>query len=295
MFTITVTGKDRPGLFRDMLASLRANDLAGWRVVIAIDGDRVQEFAEIARTELHGVDYEITGNGTVLGIRLNPFRLLSRVFAEGSLLNLYLEEDLLVSPDATRLALWYHRHHRLGWACLNLVSGPCGSAGLLSNPAHPDLLFEARTFNSLGFVVRRAEWLAVFSPVWMGPDRKPRAAPEVAEWRTHWGWDWSVYGAIAGGDLVSLQPALARATHTGTEGTYSDAAFQNKAFSGLEINRAAEVAYRVVDVAALPHVLRSHINLHDEMTARLIALEAAAQPQPRRSWLRQALGARAGF
>jgi hypothetical protein len=280
VLTITVTGKDRPGLFRDMLASLRANDLAGWRIVIAIDGDRVQEFAEIARTELHGIDYELSGNGTVLGIRLNPFRLLSRVFAEGSVLNLYLEEDFLVSPDATRLALWYHRHHRLGWACLNMVSGPCGSAGLLSNPAYPDVLFEARTFNSLGFVVRRAEWFAVFKPVWMEPDRPP-AGRAVAAWRTHWGWDWSVYGAIADGDLVALQPALARVTHTGAKGTFTKPGFQERAFGGMEINHAVDVDYRVVDAATLPHVLRSHINLHRETTARLIELEAAARGQAR--------------
>ncbi|MDR3466127.1 MAG: hypothetical protein P4M07_09300 [Xanthobacteraceae bacterium] len=280
MFTITVTGKDRPGLFRDMLVSLRGNDLTGWRVVIAIDGDRGQEFAEIARAELQGVDFELSGNGTVLGIRLNPFRLLSRVFDAGSLLNLYLEEDLLVSPDATRLALWYHRNHRLGWACLNLVSGPCGSAGLLSNSDYPDVLFEARTFNSLGFVVRRAEWHALFRPVWMGSDQPP-ASPAVAGWRTHWGWDWSVYGAIADGDMVSLQPALARATHTGAAGTYTKPGFQERAFGGMEINHARDVDYRVVDAATLPHVLRSHINLHDETTARLIQLEAAARGQPR--------------
>lgn len=276
MFTITVTGKERPGLFRDMLASLRTNDLAGWRVVIAIDGDRGQEFAEIARAELQGVDYELTANGAVLGILLNPYRLLSRVFDAGSVLNLYLEEDFVVSPDATRLALWYHRHHRLGWACLNMVSGPCGSTGPLSNPDYPDLLFEAHTFNSLGFVVRRAEWHAIFRPVWMGSDRPP---PEqaAAGWRTHWGWDWSVYGAIADGDLVSLQPALARVTHTGATGTYAEPEFHHRAFGGMAINRAEHVDYRVVDAAALPHVLRSHLNLHDETTARLIAQEAAAR------------------
>ena len=274
--TITVTGKDRPDLFRDMLISLRANDLEGWRVAIAIDGDRVQEFSEIAKSELHGIDYELTGNATVLGIKLNPFQLLSRVFAEGSVLNLYLEEDLLLSPDVTRLALWYHRNHRLRWACLNLVSGPCGSAGYLSNPAHPDVLFESNTFNSLGFVTRRAEWFAVFKPAWMGPDDPPGARSKYSSWRTHWGWDWSIYGLIADGEIVSLQPALARATHTGDTGTHSRADFQHKAFGDMAINREADCDYRIVDAATLPHPLRSHINLHQETTARLLSLERMA-------------------
>jgi hypothetical protein len=276
-YTITITGNDRPGLFRQLLASLRANDLDGWRVVIAIDGDRVQEFAEVARAELIGVDYELTGNPTVLGIKLNPFQLLSRVFAEGSDLNVYLEEDFVLSPDVTRLALWYLRHHRLGWACLNMVAGPCGSAGLLSNPSYPDLLFEAHTFNSLGFAVRRAEWFGLFKPLWMGTDGPSNAAFPIADWRTHWGWDWSIYGAVADGDMVSVQPATARVFHAGGSGTNARPDFQEKAFGGLEINRAADVAYRLCEVATLPHILRSHINLHAEATARLCQLETAAK------------------
>ena len=264
--TITVTGKDRPGLFRQMLSSLRTNDLEGWRVVIAIDGDRVQEFSEIAKQELNGVDYDLTGNQTVLGIMLNPFRLLTRVFAEGSMLNLYLEEDFLVSPDVTRLALWYLQNHRLKWACLNMVSGPCGSTGYLSNPSYPDVLFESHTFNSLGFVTRRAEWFGVFKPVWMGSDEPP------VSWRTHWGWDWSVYCALAGSEMVSIQPAFARVTHTGDTGTWSRADYHEKAFGNMEINRAAAVDYRLLDVAELPYPLRSHVNLHAEIMAHRLAI-----------------------
>jgi hypothetical protein len=266
-FTITVTGKDRPDLFREMLSSLRANDLEGWRVEVAIDGDRVLEFSEIAKQELNGVDYELTGNRTVLGIRLNPFCLLTKVFSEGSMLNLYLEEDFIVSPDATRLALWYHQNHRPKWACLNMVSGPCGSTGFLSNSFYPDILFESHTFNSLGFVTRRDEWFSVFKPAWMGSDNPP------VSWRTHWGWDWSIYGLLADSDLVAVQPAFARVTHTGVTGTFSTARYHEKAFGNMEINRAAGIEYRLLDVAELPHPLRSHINLHEESTTRLVDIE----------------------
>jgi hypothetical protein len=277
-FTITITGKDRPELFRELLLSLRQNDLDGWRVAIAIDGDRAHDFSEIARNELDGLDYQLTANPTVLGIKLNPFQLLSRVFSEGSILNLYLEEDLLVSPDATRLALWYHRNHRLKWACLNLVSGACGSAGFLSNPSYPDLLFESHTFNSLGFVTRSAEWFGVFKPAWMGSDGPPGTRSKYADWRTHWGWDWSIYGLIADGELVSLQPAFARATHAASSiGTNAKPDFQQKAFGNMEINRDIPQIYRVVDATELPHPLRSHINLHEENTARLLSLERLAK------------------
>ena len=277
MNTITVTGKDRPWLFRDMLVTLRENDLTGWRVLIAIDGDRGQEFAKIASDHLSGVGYELTVNTMSLGIKINPYLLLSRAFAAGSMLNLYLEEDLLIAPDVTAMALWYARNHRPHWACLNLIAGPCGSAGLLSNPSLPDVLFEARTFNSLGFIARRTEWFEVIAPVWLGSDDRSKPGGSFSSWHTHWGWDWSVYAAIAHSPtMVSVQPVLARATHTGREGTYANAAFHDRAFGNLTINTARDCQYHVSNIDGLPHVVRSHIHLHQETTAFRLALEQGA-------------------
>ena len=58
--SITITGKDRPELFRATLLSLLANALEGWRVVIRIEpGPRASEFSAIARELLSGVEHDL--------------------------------------------------------------------------------------------------------------------------------------------------------------------------------------------------------------------------------------------
>jgi hypothetical protein len=91
----------------------------------------------ICEDMLAGLSHEITVNDEVLGIEVNPYRVLSRAFAAGSNLNLFLEEDLLISPDATAIASWFGENYKPGWLCLNLLAATCGSAGTLSDPRMP--------------------------------------------------------------------------------------------------------------------------------------------------------------
>ena len=200
--SITVTAMRRPELFRQLLESLVANDLAGWQVIIRVEpSERSGEFAAIAEDVLASIEYDLSVNQRVRGITLNPFLTIEEAFAAGSRLNLYLEEDLLIAPDATALALWYEREHKPTWLCLSLLAGPCGSTGFLSNERHPGLLFAARTFNSIGFVIRREEWYAHARAAWIG-DQRRRPREIHANWRYNWGWDWSLYG------LVGANPTL---------------------------------------------------------------------------------------
>lgn len=275
--SITVTAMSRPARFRELLESVVANDLRGWSVLIRVEpGPRAAEFAPIAAELLGGVDYELEVNEAVRGIALNPFLTLEQAFAAGSELNLYLEEDLLVSPDATRLALWYEREHRDHWLCLSLLAGPCGSAGLLSNASYPDILFEARTSNSIGFALRRREWLEYVRPVWLAREGHPGGIH--ASWRYNWGWDWSLYGLVASDPrLRSVQPVLARATHNGREGgTYASPEFHDAAFSGLPINLAPQTEYRLMALGDLPHEVRAHAVLQDEITTMRMQMEHVA-------------------
>jgi len=197
-------------------------------------------------------------------------------FDQGSRLNIYLEEDMLVSPDLTTLAAWYAAEHRPNWLCLNLIAGPCGSAGLLSNAAFPEQLFEARTFNSLGFVMRPEEWEAHAREAWLGKPGPAGVTSIHARWRWSWGWDWSLYGLVAEGSLLSVQPVLARATHTGREGgVHASPRFHDAAFGKLPINRRRRLRYRLTDVEALPQDVRAHVYLQEEITAMRLQMEAA--------------------
>jgi hypothetical protein len=275
--SITITGKDRPQLFRRMLASLVTNDLAGWRLVIRIEpGPAAGQFLAIAAELLTAVEHDIAVNEAVLGIRMNPFHAIEAAFAGGSPLNLCLEEDFILAPDAAALALWYERHHRPHWLCLSLLAGPCASAGFLSNQRYPTVLFEAHTFNSIGFALRREEWERHVRGVWKmeGGDR-PRGG--ILDWTRHWGWDWSIYAhLLLNPHLRTVQPAFARATHTGAFGYHTKPEFNARAFGKLPYNLATGIGYRLVEVEELPHELRSHIHLHEEMSdLRLMQYELA--------------------
>jgi hypothetical protein len=278
--TITLTGYRRPALFRQTLASLAANDLDGWRIVIRIEpSDAAPEFAAIAASMLRGRDCSLTVNARVLGVRDNPLGAIDQAFAEGSTLNLCLEEDLLLAPDATALAAWYARHHQPGWLCLNLMAGPCGSTGPLSDRRHPDALFVAKAFNSLGFAVRGEEWHAHMRAAWLRR-QTVLATPDGGRPK---GWDWSIYALVATGELATVQPVLARATHTGrTDGTFCPPEFHDRAFTDLPIATGA-ADYRLVELGDLPHEVRSHIHVMDELSAARRAIADALPPW--RRWL----------
>lgn len=200
--------------------------------------------AQIAGALLPESGFSLTVNNARLGVALNPFRAIEEAFAAGARLNLHLEEDFLLAPDATAMALWYQRNHRPGWLCLSLLAGPCGSAGLLSNPRYPDLLFEARVFNSIGFAVRAEEWANHMRPAWPVKPVPPHAG--IHNWRRAWGWDWAIYGMlIADPALKTVQPVLACATHNGPGGTHAGPEFHERAFGGMPVHDGPAPDYRL--------------------------------------------------
>jgi hypothetical protein len=274
--TITATAYRRPHLLKAMLETLLANELSGWRILIQIDASPVaDDMARMAESLLDGHDRDIAINSSRLGVRENPYRLLERVFAEGSALNLYLEEDLLLSPDATRLASWYETNHCPEWLCLNLIAGGCASAGLLSNPDFPTLLFTGPTFNSLGFAVRRQEWQRLMAPAWM----RDREGVVKFDGKATGGWDWQIFSLLLEDPhLRTLQPVLARSVHNGRlAGEHCTPRFHDLAFAGLPIYQGAAAAdYRLVAAAELPSVVRRHAFLWAEMSSALRALALKA-------------------
>lgn len=259
-----------------MLKTLKANDLMGWQILIGVEpSSEAAEISDVAARLLCGHDFVVTINKVRLGIKENPFHVVERAFAEGAQLVLHIEEDLLLSPDATRLALWFEANHRAEWLCLNLLAGGCASAGLLSNPDYPELLFAGHTFNSLGFAVRRAEWASHMRSAWIN---EPAGIAKFDGLPTG-GWDWSVFTMLINNPhLRTLQPVLARSTHNGRlDGEFCKPWFHDLAFARLPIyGGAADArAYRMVPLDLLPSVVRGHVNLWFEMASALRALGRA--------------------
>ena len=278
--SITVTAMNRPALLQALLHSLMRNELDGWRISVAIEpSSAAADLVGICKSVLAGQNHEIKVNNETLGIRANPHRALNRAFAAGSALNLYLEEDLLVSPDATAMALWYAENHKPAWLCLNLLAGPCGSAALISDSRFPEQLFLAHTFNSIGFVVRREEWHGLMAPNWFGGGLPELAGGPTANWGTYAsGWDWSIYRLLATrNDLFSIQPVFARATHTGATGTNATPEFHDKVFGGLPISKKPADTYALVETDDLNREVRSLVRAHEEMTELRLQLEKRAR------------------
>ncbi len=273
MKIITITGYRRPHLFAELLDSLIANDLEGWRVNIQIEpSNAAGAFERIAAEKLAGIEWSVLINPDVLGIRENPYRLLSRSFEEGAGLVLYLEEDLLIAKDATELAQWYGDNHRPEWMMLSLLSGGCGSAGFISDPQHPSLLYESKSFNSLGFACRRAEWDRHLRGAWsLDPAANTNSFGGPAP-----GWDWAVYHhLIRTRGMFSLQPAAARAVHNGREGgEFCQPDWHDIAFVGLDLAMGGgeREPFEVVPGKKLPPQVRRQVLLWEQMNEALEVL-----------------------
>lgn len=226
--TITITCFNRPAYLERVLETLICNDLTHWRLLIGVEpSDRRKEILEvIASTLPAGIEAEIILNIRQLGVLEHPHQLISRAFRSGSDLNIYLEDDTIVSPDLTRIAQWYASLDHEKLVCLNLMHGECGGRHHVSIDL-PGMLLATKHFNSLGFVLTPGQWESHFKPHWFD------------SWR---GWDWSILDLVArSSDLKTLQPLCPRANHIGRDGgTYCAPEFHDSVFPGLAMNLRAE-------------------------------------------------------
>jgi ADP-heptose:LPS heptosyltransferase len=263
MRTITVTGERQPILFRQLLQSLVANDLTDWRIFIQIDPSPLAgHYVGTAAQWLGHLEYTLTVNPRSLGARENAFRLLERVFGDGSALNINLAEATLAAADVTHLARWYADHHRPEWLCLSLAS-MAGLCGLASDRAYPDLLFPTKEFDASGFVVRREEWYRHFQHRELVNDKPDRRLDESLLS----GWDGSIRRRLLQtGNFVSLRPVTVRVTPAGAERAGNGGAGESDgaiaAMAHLPCQHTAR-CYQVVDPGELPDTVRTQLPAQD--------------------------------
>jgi ADP-heptose:LPS heptosyltransferase len=268
MHTITISGERQPRLFRQLLQSLVANDLTGWRIFIQIDPTPLgDQYVRTAAELLGCFDYTLSVNPRYLGARGNSFRLLERAFEQGSKLNINLAEDTLVAADVTRLARWYAGHHRPEWLCLSLASLVIPFR-LASDITHADLLFPGKEFNASGFVVRREEWYGNFEDKnFRGECLTSRLDDDLLV-----GWQWSVCKHLLQTDaLVSLQPATPRSTPAIRAENGGDEK-SNRPSLVLNPGQLIDRHYRVVSLRELPECVQTQIPVQDVLGKLLGAI-----------------------
>jgi hypothetical protein len=229
--TITVTANDRPHYLEKMLNSLRVNDIAGYQVVIALEPE-CQENLALCR-EFDHVSKTVIINPRRLGVRNNPYSVLDYVFNKGSRANVYLEDDIELSPDAIALADWYFDQAQ---------SADCmGLRFFAKSEGKEDLSHVARTkvFSSLGFALTADQWRDRYEATWFDDAHQLDGV----------GWDFSINALLQRSEGVyMLQPAVARSVHIGRDGgTHCLPDFHDSTFGTVRIGRGRpREPYRLV-------------------------------------------------
>lgn len=195
MKAIALTACSRPDYLKQMLNSLRENNLEGYTLFM-----NVEPVNKDVINMVNSIDFiptNIVVNERKLGVRLNPYTLLKRTVDEGAHSIVYLEDDLLISPDAIALSNWYFsRFDKNKYLCLNLYNHD-------SNPEAPNDVHVGGGFSALGFAITAFQWKKHFDPAWFAHKS---------------GWDFSFTDLIESKRAENMLPAYSRTHHIGRFG-----------------------------------------------------------------------------
>ena len=205
MRTISITSNNRPEYLKECFESLsRNNHLKQYDTLYCQlePGDRVRECADICMN-VKGINTNVVINQTKLGVRMNPFNLLKRVFEEvKSDFNVYLEDDIIISPDCLDLVECYINSFKQRYVMLSFYN-------YASDPGKAYGLTESTEMVSLGMAFTRDNWVKQIAPYWNDENIvKELGVPGT-------GWDWSIRAAILRNKWKVLMPTLSRSKHIG--------------------------------------------------------------------------------
>lgn len=231
MKTITITAHNRPDYFRLTLQDLCKNNLEGWQIYISIEPTIIrEEMISIAKEILPQANLVLPEQ--MLGVRTNPYKILEHVFDKlGSDINIYLEEDLALSPDICDIANWY-LEEGCPDMCICLCNHNLSSQQYLESEKY---FVDSKTinhhgFSALGIIMSKDSWQQDFKDNWWGPK----------------GWDWSISAHICSNDRKVLTPVFSRSTHTGVVGTHCNANIQNTlGYNDITIYRGEPTDYKI--------------------------------------------------
>lgn len=195
MKAIVLTACNRPDYLREMLESLSKNDLTGYKLLLGIE-PKDQSVIDLCNN-IDFIETDIVVNESILGVRVNPHTLLKRAFTSGYTQVVYLEDDLLISPDAIEMCNWYFkRPEKNKHLCFNLYNHD-------SDENNVNEIHTSGKFSALGFAITQYQWKKFFDPSWFMHKS---------------GWDFSFTGIIESGRATNMLPALSRTHHIGRFG-----------------------------------------------------------------------------
>lgn len=161
---IAITGFNRPKYMKETLDHLSKNDLSGFSKLYANLEPRNPEVLKEVQS-FKSIPIDIIVNKSNLGGRRNAFNVIERAFNDGNDYLFYIEDDVIVSPDATRLINWFFE------------SGKCEEhmALCLHSMNHdpsvnPEIvLSNSPSFTLLGVAFTKEMWKQYMSAAWFDP------------------------------------------------------------------------------------------------------------------------------
>jgi hypothetical protein len=211
MKTITLTTWNRPDYTALALEALRNNDVSGYSLFV-----NAEPGCELTIDTIRKIDFmpvSLCVNEEPLGINWNNRAAYDRAFSAGSLFNIAIEDDVLLSPDAIDLANWFYDNPECRrYAALNLFNNS-------RDLRFPESILEDTTFRPWGFCLMCEEDETLIRPHWMCDPR---------------GWDWSVSQILREHNRKTLTPALSRSRNIGRlGGTHCTPEYHDECFTGL--------------------------------------------------------------
>lgn len=161
MKTISLSAYNRPHALSRMLESLKRNNTDGWRIFVSMDHSLA---CLDLITEIDWIGVNVSCAQSRLGLSLNTFLAPSLAFSSGSDFNLYLEDDLILSPDALDLCNWYERESSddpgvgmVLWRNNIATKDQCSLVDGLGQGGHGN-----------GFVCTKNQWESFWRKEWFG-------------------------------------------------------------------------------------------------------------------------------
>lgn len=201
---------NRPELLRQALDSICENKATDWRVYLSVDWSyKSKEIDQIIRDyHFKGVQFVVWGNGTNLGCSLNAFTVCSTAISQGAEAILYMEDDIVLSPDALALCDWYLNQlndpndYHAGIALCRREGNVIGRPEAIEhNSSSQGLLGQSWCFT-------RKQWFDfALGHWWSLPDR---GHPDI--------WDWALGWKAQQLGKSIMRPYLSRARHIGATG-----------------------------------------------------------------------------
>ena len=230
--TITITAHDRPELLSKTLDALSKNNTDNWELFVSIEPTTLTE-SMISIVKERFPDANILLPKKKLGVCENPFQLLEHVFdSVKSDINIYLEEDLDISPDVCDIAEFY-LDKGCPEICVCLCNHNLNSETIIDSEK---LLVETQKFSALGMILSSDSWRDNFKPNWRSR-KKPR------------GWDHSIQRYVIANKKTILMPVFSRSTHTGEWGTHCRPSIQQQlGYDDISVYKEGAVngKYRIV-------------------------------------------------